>query len=180
MTAQTVTDAMLGQVARKQWDLFRRVKEGTLDLDEVSEALQAIIEGGFSIDCDADPFFPEGWTVEEHRRSGRMVWDPKRVSLYLSDRQRGSMMIKGNELRKELASKTVLNANVLDYLLKHPDRIPEEWKDKYVFFWGTIYRDRDGCLFVRDLFWFGDGWYWDYRWLGGAWDSEDPAVLASI
>ena len=43
-TKQAVTDDELGKLARKQWELFRRVKEGTLDLGRVEEALQGIIE----------------------------------------------------------------------------------------------------------------------------------------
>jgi len=39
-----------------------------------------------------------------------------------------------------------MNANVLDYLLAHPELIPEDWKNKYVFFWGTIYRYSSGGL----------------------------------
>lgn len=132
------------------------------------------------IDCNADPLLPEGWTVEEHRRMGQMEWDPTKVSLYLSDRQRGSGMIKGNDLREEFAGKPVLNANVLDWLLKRPEEIPEEWKGKDVFFWGTIYHGRDGLLHVRYLCWRGVGWYWNYDCLSDGWHSKHPAVLASI
>ena len=40
-----VADAILGKVARQQNDLFRRVREGTLDPEQVSRGLQLIIEG---------------------------------------------------------------------------------------------------------------------------------------
>lgn len=44
MTTSVVSDAKLGQISKRQWELFRRVKEGTLDADEVMVALQRIIQ----------------------------------------------------------------------------------------------------------------------------------------
>lgn len=45
MTKQVVTDEQLGKLSRKQNDLFRRVREGTLPVADVLAALQRIIEG---------------------------------------------------------------------------------------------------------------------------------------
>jgi len=87
-----------------------------------------------------------------NQKGGQFNWDASKVSLYLSDAQKSGKCIEGNKLREELAGKPVLNANVLDICL--PIRThPEEWKDKYVFFWGTIYRHLDGSLCVRCLCW---------------------------
>ncbi|MDD5528227.1 MAG: hypothetical protein PHO56_04660 [Patescibacteria group bacterium] len=130
------------------------------------------------IDCDTQPFVPENWKVEEHRKGGQWKFDPQKISLYLSKKQNKGM-ICGNDLRQELADKPVLNANVLDYLLVRVTLIPKEWKDKYVFFWGTIYRDADGGLCVRCLHWGGSQWGWDYNWLDGSFNSNNPAALAS-
>lgn len=133
------------------------------------------------IDCDAQPFVPDGWSVEEHQKGGAFKWDKEtqKDALYLSKGQAGSKYIEGNKLRKELTEKStpVLNANVLDYLLANPHLIPEEWKGKYVFFWGTVYRHRDGGLCVRYLSW-GDGrWGWSYDWLDYVWLGSHPAAL---
>ena len=87
--------------------------------------------------------------------------------------------LEGNKLRKELQSRKVLNANVLDYLLAHPELIPEEWKGKCLFFWGTIYRRSNGHLYVRFLYWFGDRWRWVGGWLDDGWRGNDPAVLSA-
>jgi len=130
------------------------------------------------IDCDANPFIPAGWSVEEHKKGGPLKFDPSKISLYLSKKQKKGS-IEGNDLRKELANQPVLNANVLDYLLAHPELIPEEWKGKAVFFWGTIYRNSDGSLYVRYLLWRGSEWGWCYFWLGSDFHSDDPAALAS-
>ena len=89
----------------------------------------------YVIDCDAAPFIPEGWSIREadqlkNRVRGTFIWDPAKVRLYLSQGLEGGRIIEGNELRKELKSERVLNANVLDYLLEpeHRHLIPAEWK----------------------------------------------------
>lgn len=131
------------------------------------------------IDCDANPFIPEGWCVEEHTKGGIFTWNPAKVKLFLSKHQMGGKCIKGTELREELKSKPVLNANVLDCLLKPENQhlIPEDWKGKHVYFWGTIYRDSDGSLYVRYLYWSGGRWDWNYHWLGSDFVSSDSVVV---
>ncbi|MDE2001222.1 MAG: hypothetical protein KGI60_01480, partial [Patescibacteria group bacterium] len=111
-----------------------KVRQALLNLAEIKPV-------EYLIDCDADPFVPNGWLVEKHQKGGSFKWDAAQVKLYLSNQQRNDKAIEGNKLRRELVDKPVLNANVLDYLLANPHLIPEEWKGKAVFFWGTIYRD---------------------------------------
>ncbi|MFN3188194.1 MAG: hypothetical protein ACK42D_01445 [Candidatus Paceibacteria bacterium] len=137
-----------------------------------------IIVPEYIIDCDASPFVPDGWSAEEHQPNGVFKWSLDNVALYLDKGQKDGKWIKGNQLRKELEDKPVLNANVLDYLLAHPHLIPEEWKGKVVFFWGTIYRRPLGRLCVRSLFWSGGRWRWYARWLGLGWDGDYPALLS--
>ncbi len=152
-----------------------RVRRGDAEIREAEHV----------IDCNADPFVPEGWTVEEHQKGGSFKWDPAQVQLYLSELQLIDGVIKGNALRKELAGKPVLNANVLDYLLAHPRLIPEEWKKNsegcilFIFFWGTIYRDPDGHLCVRCLCWHSGRWGWNYYWFLNDWHVTDPAALGA-
>lgn len=129
------------------------------------------------VDLDADPFVPGGWKVEEHQKGGRFRWDAAKVELYFSEPQRRGRSIEGNKLRSTLKGQSVFNANLLDYLLKNPHLIPEAWKGKCIFFWGTIYRYSVGRLCVRCLFWLGDGWGWGSRWLGHAWGGRSPAAL---
>ena len=143
------------------------------------------------IDCDADPFNPwakEGWVIDE-QKGGQYKWDALNPPLlYLDEKeQRGGKSIEGKKLRKKLAKDLVkgalLNANVLDYLLKYPHLIPEEWKKdekgqtRYIFFWGTVYRYSDGDLCVRDLYWDGGRWLWSSRWLDDDWNDNNPAAL---
>jgi len=130
------------------------------------------------IDANAKPFVPDGWKVVKHQKGRKFEWNPSKILLYLSDEQKNGKHIEGNKLREELESKPVLNACVLDWLLAHPEFIPEEWKGKVVFFWGTIYRRAGGDLVVRYLCWFGRGWYWDCDWLVDDWYANAPAALS--
>jgi len=131
------------------------------------------------INCSVTPFIPPGWSIEEHQPNGLWKWDPAKISLYLSKKQRKGN-ISGHDLRKELQGKPVMNANVLDYLLAHPELIPESWKGQMVFFWGTIYRDSGGNLCVRYLGWHGSGWYWYYYWLADNFASSAPAAASEL
>ena len=132
------------------------------------------------VDCNADPFTLEGWKVKEHHKGGQMEWDPEKVKFYLSENQLDGKVIEGNKLHKELAKMRLANACLLDYLLAHPELIPDEWKGKLIFFWGTIYRNSNGNLCVRYLYWNGDRWEWGYNWLGTDFlDYYPAAVLAS-
>ena len=121
------------------------------------------------------PFCPDGFKIEEHIKGEKnFEWNASKVELFLSEKQKESY-IKGIELRKEI--KNPFNANLLDYLLAHPELIPEEWKGEVVFFWGTIYRVDDGFLYVRDLCWDGDGWSWGCYWLADVWGGASPAAV---
>ncbi len=153
-------------------DTLKNVRGVLRGFSEIKPILHAI-------DCDASPFVPDGWKVEEHRKGGIFTWDPTKVKLYLSKKQKGDKYVIGNDLRKELASQPVFNANLLDYLLKPENQhlIPEDWKGKYVFFWGTIYRSSVGDLCVRYLYWDDSAWNWNCHWLVSSFNSCNPAVV---
>jgi len=130
------------------------------------------------IDCDAPPFVPFEWSVEKHQLGGLWEFNPAKISFYQSSRQiKGS--IEGHKLRQELTNKPVLNANVLDYLLDHPELIPEDWKNKRIYFWGTIYRDSDGDLYVRQLDRDGSKWGWHFKWLNNIFSVGSFVAIAS-
>lgn len=129
------------------------------------------------IDLGAKPFCPNNWLIEEHRGTGNWLLDLS-VPLYLSKKQINGV-IGGHALKKELKNQKVLNANVLDYLLAHSDLIPEAWKNKNIFFWGTIYCDSSDIFYVRFLNWSGSRPDWSYYWLGHDFDSISPAVVIS-
>lgn len=135
------------------------------------------------IDTDAAPLIEKGWSIESHIGHGFWKCNLKRVELFLSKEQKKNDQ-NGGELRKiieALKDKKALNANVLDYLLAHPELIPRSWKGtKSIFFWGTIYRrDDNGNLYVRYLRWDGSGWCSRYGWLDVFFYSEFPAAISS-
>ena len=171
---QGYTPELINALAEKP-ELFKQLLQAQLGYAEFKQIEHVI-------NCDADPFIPNGWTVEDHQKGGQFKFDAAQVELYLDKAQKKGS-IEGNKLRKELENKPVLNANILDYLLAHTELIPEDWKKdekgntRYIFFWGTIYRNSNGFLFVRFLYWFGDRWYWNLDWLDYDWNGSGPAAL---
>lgn len=125
------------------------------------------------INLDADPFVPNGWQIVAHIKGGQLEWDLTKIALYLSGGQQNGKKIIGDKLREEL---TAYNANLLDYLFAHPELIPEDWKGKSVFFWGTIYRNSNG-LCIRYLHWDDRKWCWRFGWLDVAFDGSHPAAV---
>ncbi|OHA23918.1 MAG: hypothetical protein A3B11_00370 [Candidatus Taylorbacteria bacterium RIFCSPLOWO2_01_FULL_44_26] len=138
------------------------------------------------INCDVPVFVPNNWEVlpetEQlpNRVRGLVKFDPKKIILHLANGQKGAKCIVGNELRLELAKERVYTAHILDYLLRPENQhlIPEEWKGKAIFFWGTIYRD-SGDLCVRCLYWFGGRWCWGCFWLVFDFRVGDPAAVSA-
>jgi hypothetical protein len=169
-------------------DFLGRVRGVQMGLYEIKPVEHAI-------DFGATPLVPEGWSVEEHkkgkvakleRRGDELYLDGKKIELWLSKPQKKGNVIGGNDLRKEVSKRSVINANLPEYLLKNPHLIPDAWKKDekgntiYIFFWGTVCRFSDGRLDVRYLYWDGGKWTMYYGWLDGVWDSRGPAaVLAS-
>lgn len=147
------------------------------------KSVKRVEEAEHIINLDADAFAPNRWHVVRHIRGGSFKWDPTKMKLYLSKFQRDSKSIPGSQLFKELASRPIFNANLLDYLLAHPYLIPEEWKTdergrtRYIFFWGTIYRNVGGDLCVRCLYWTGEKWWWSDHWVKFEWTAQYPAAL---
>lgn len=114
------------------------------------------------IDTDAAPYTPEGWAVVRHFGHGLWEWNVNAIK-FLSEElianHRHGVDIQN--VIEALVDRVALNANVLDYLLAHPELIPEDWNGKSVFFWGTIYRRLyDGRLFVRYLCSGNTGIFW--------------------
>lgn len=131
------------------------------------------------IDLDAEPFCPYDYVVVEHQKGGQCEWSASKVTPYLFKEQRTGCDIRGTEIRERLKQKLVYNANLLDYLLKNRDLIPEEWKGKRIFFWGTIYRTLGGSLCVRGLCWRGSKWHWQGAWLHYGWHDSEPAAIVA-
>jgi hypothetical protein len=198
---EKLTDAEIGQIYRKTGEIIRRINDGTIDLKNSIEAMQKIIIEGHAnehlqvVDGLAEirmlehliddtgvlPFTPPGWSVEKHISCGLWQCNPGTIGLFRSEKQKKKYQ-EGSKLRKvidAIKGKKLLNANVLDYLLDHPELIPESWQNKHIFFWGTIYRYSGSRLCVRHLNWSISKWDWGAYWLGSGFSSNDPAALAN-
>ena len=133
-------------------------------------------------DFDADPLMLNGWCIHpEDQLASRptSIWelDPCKIGLHLDSSQQDGKSIKGSNLKERFDGQRVLPAHILDWLLEHTEKIPESWKKKEVFFWGTIYRDGEGSLFVRLLRWRDSQWSWSLRWLTFRWTTFHPAAV---
>ena len=136
--------------------------------------------GNHEVNTNNMPALPfAGATVEFHEKRGVVAIQPSKVTLHLSPNQKDGKVIKGHNLRKELKGMPVMDACELDYYLANPHLIPEEWKGKVVFFWGTIFRNSGVGLFVRCLIWFDDAWQSCYRWLGDDFDGNVSEALSA-
>jgi hypothetical protein len=158
---------------------IRRLCESGLLLKvlDVIDGFAEIRLTDFTIDSDADPFILRGFKLEKHIKGGIFKFDPAKTLLYLSEKQK-SGVVDGNDFRRELADKPVLNANVSEYLVAHQELIPKEWMGKLIFFFGTVYRDADGNPYVYFLHWFSRQWERNLCCLNRDFNSDNPAIIA--
>ena len=73
-----------------------------------------------------------------------------------------------------------ISASVLDYLLANQELIPNEWKGKRIFFFGTIYRAMmNGEQCVRYLSWsdYGGFWCWYQQSFNANWRESYHVLL---
>jgi hypothetical protein len=109
--------------------------------------------------------------------------DAKKVVLFRSERQTAGM--QGPALFDELTGKAVLNANVLQFLIQHPEFIPEspEWKKQgdgdeiMIYFWGTLFQHPNGDHCVTHMEWNGASWKWSCSSIQNWWMTNQPAAL---
>lgn len=170
------------------------VRRGESKIVPIEKPQPAPLPMSIVVNCDADPTVPSGLYLTgegtEHRKMGKITLEKradgklyansKEVVRHRSPDQMNGKSIQGHKLRNQLENVQVLNACIMDALLANPQLIPDEWKDGFTYFWGTIFRDADGRLYVEYLDWFGGRWYWYYSWLDYDWSGHGPAAaLAS-
>ncbi len=156
------------------------------------------VVGDHTIDLSSPCRLPfSGAEVEIHRGEGvvklekrgdDLYLDGKKITLFLSEEQKGTGRIVGHPLRKKLEVRGGnVSAKVLDHLEDHPELWLESWKKNedgetlYVFFWGDIFRNPSyGSLYVRFGYWRVGRVLSSYHWLDDGWRSFNPAAsLAS-
>jgi hypothetical protein len=190
---EVVVTARKAGFSREEWALLAHNESLCRDIRDVLTGHAQIKPFEHVVDLGADPCVPKDWSVVEHRKGkvaklerkgDNLYLDGRKIEFFLSKEQSGIRLVRGNELFEELKKHSVLNANVLDYLLKHPHLIPETWKmdengnSRYVFFWGTVYRGSSGRLSVRCLGRYCAGWWgWGSRWIDDGWSYKNPALV---
>ena len=148
----------------------------------------------FVIDTNADPSLeglPEGTIVKVHKVLGRLTWGEFKIRLFRTEEQKLSAVYTGEagsevlwhlEQEEELGMK-LLNANVLDFLLEHPQLIPKSWKDKNVYFWGTMFYphpEESSDTIIRYLLWEDGKWSSSYCYMYFSWYDDEPAAVIYI
>lgn len=108
-----------------------------------------------NIDLDRNPVIPEGLSIELHKKQGLFVFDSIKVKLTKLLHKESSRFDQ-NKMRKifkKASGLDAFNTVLLDWYLGYPENIPDDWKGKRIFFWGTLYKDVNGTNFVRYLEW---------------------------
>lgn len=125
------------------------------------------------IDTDQDPLLPYSFlTLEKHDRRGKISIDPTKITL-AGENDKGTV----EDVLKKYEKRNPANGNILDYLLQHPELVPEEWNNYYLFFPGTLYRGREGYWRVPYARWASSAWLRCAYWLRNTWDSDCRVVL---
>ena len=154
---------------------------------EYKKSLPSEPEKDHVIDFDSAPTIPANLTIapDSDQIAGRVRGKRKlsdiKIRFHLDVGQTDGKYLRGYDLKAKLDGKAVLGAQLLDFYLKHPELIPEDWKTKGVIcFWGSIYCGAFGGHFVRCITWQKMKWVSNYFRLDYKWYGSDPAaVLAS-
>jgi len=133
------------------------------------------------VDYDVAPSLVDLKIKTHPERKDIVEYDLSKIERVLTLKPGEDSILGHKNLKRLKASgKILLDVRVLEELLKHPELIPEEWKNGVTYFWGTIFRNSDGHLCVAYLRWLGSSWEWDCSWLGYGWSDDEPAAcLAS-
>lgn len=132
--------------------------------DAIQIVVDDVIEGLPVIDCNNPVFSTDKVFPALHNKDGKLKWD---IEL-----QANALLKVDNLTHDKLERITglpVLNANVLDCLIKRQYLVPNEWNGKVIHFLGTRYSDYSynspGYLQIRSMYQKeGSGeWSWEYN-----------------
>jgi len=165
-------------------------EELALLINQPEEQLLVVQPGQLMIDCNAHPKVPDMWQLGKHSMGlGQWAWNPQKIML-------NDLEFVDAEFTEHAAIEQYCfsfgyvpaNADILDFLLEHPNLIPSEWKGKLVYFCGTTYESEDAKM-VRCLAWGGyHGWHevlksmeeYDDDWMDNDDEIEDGNFIALV
>ncbi len=116
-------------------------------------------------------------------------FDLDKVILHKELRQNWGYGLTGDDLKERLKGKKFLNDDVLNYLFKNKNLIPDSWKvdeegkTRNISFFGTEYfipggKDFMDSTIVTFMYWKDEQWYWYYRNLRDfGWGAQDYVAI---
>jgi len=135
MTERTVTDEQIGQLYRRQNELYRRVREGSLDFEEVMASLQDIIENRRIL-----PPGSEGCGELEVREAVRK-WVEEGGLLYITVTSDGTT---GEEWIVRLERRGYRLSDYAEEMLRSEDFVPTSGKTyRIAILPGSLFSDDD-------------------------------------
>ncbi len=175
-----VADEVLGKIARQENDLFRRVRERTLNPESVSRGLQDLIEGRFS-NFSYPVTVNYDLSVEDSVKAGKYDWTNSDISSKnFPSKRKGTAEteiilvhlnrpVESDEVIREL-DKQVLSPAELPEGLAFGVKYPDIQREFPVIILGSVWRPPDGDRYCASLGGYSDerGLYlrwFDCRWL---------------
>ena len=130
-----------------------------------------------------DPTFVGGrWEVRNPNRLPSPHWGPADLRWVPILLRSGEVRITGEENKNRLAGKTLLGVEAFWRCWQNRHLIPEELKDKIIFFDGDeeeVLLSPSGAPYSLYLYWIGDEWRWYCRWLGRGRNADCVSACAS-
>jgi len=112
-----------------------------------------------------------------NRMQGSFIGDLATVSLYVPTKDHQSCWTTLPTVRQELSGQPVYGAVLADYLMSNQEQINPEWRGIFLSFWGTIFQDQDGALWVASMFYHGGHWHLCYSSLAGRFPAYRRALV---
>ncbi len=181
---QQVADEVLGKIARQENDLFRRVREGTLNPELVSRGLQDLIEGRFANNGVSYPVTVNyALSAEDAVKAGKYDWTNNNItSKNFPSKRKGTTEaeivfvhfnreIESDDVLRELDKQGLRPAELpegLAFGAKYPD-IQREFP---VVILGSVWRAPYGRRYCACLGGGGSRRYLFLAWLDYGWDGS--------
>jgi len=123
---QQVADEVLGKIARQENDLFRRVREGTLNPESVSRGLQDLIEGRFTNNVSYFITINYDLSVEEAVRAGKYDWSNSDITTkHFPSKRKGTAEVEVILVHFNRAIESDEAVRELDRMGLRPAELPE-------------------------------------------------------
>lgn len=179
----------LGELFLKIVEIKRRIESGALNYKDTIDALQNVIENNghimakvikgvaeirdlpHTVDLDEQPLEINGYMVVSHNGGGVFNFDDRAVTLFSEDIPKN-----GYQLKSLITN--AFNGNMLDFLLNHQDLIPNDCREVYTCFLGTIYQDlQDDQPYIRAMYNYRDCYHSVLLPLDNDFDRCTPILL---